>query len=108
MSEPVLASILGAKYATLIAGLFGSIVSLSFIKELTILRMWMSLLVGLSTALYGTPLAMFYSSLPKELNNGVAFFIGIFAMAFISVCFKLLDLAGQDPFGTIKKLLGKE
>lgn len=90
--------IFGLKFATLLAGVAGGVVSLSFIKELTKLQAVTSVVTGALTAGYQTPMAIQYLSLTSpEAQNCAAFVIGLTAMNIIPGLLKLSEMFKRDP-----------
>ncbi len=81
----------GVKFAVLLAGFMGSVVSLSFVRGLTKKQILLAVLVGVACANYVTPIAMHYLGLPREIELGAAFFVGLTAMNFIPAVLKLSE-----------------
>ena len=81
MTEPV-SSAIGVKFASLVAGFAGGVVSLAFLRNLTRAQAAMSVIVGALSAAYLTPVAIVYIGWTNrpELQNGMAFVIGLTAM----------------------------
>lgn len=100
MSDPLGADggVMGIKFAALLAGFAGGVVSLSFVKELSKTQATMSVITGSFTAAYLTPVLLHYigSSTP-ELQHGAAFFIGLTAMNIIPGLLKLSEMFKRDP-----------
>ena len=82
MTDPA-ATLVGVKYSTAIAGFFGSVVALTFAKELTILRLLFAILTGSLTAHYSTAPLTYYLKVPVEFNDSLAFGVGLLAMSLI-------------------------
>jgi LytS/YehU family sensor histidine kinase len=99
MADPVASDgVLGVKFATLLAGFAGGVVSLSFIGGLTKPQAILSVLTGALTAGYLTPVALHYLTLTSpELQNGVAFFVGLTAMNIVPGLLKLSEMFKRDP-----------
>lgn len=100
MADPIATDggVLGVKFAALLAGFAGGVVSLSFVKELTKLQAMMSVITGAVTAGYLTPLAIHYLSLTSpEFQNCVAFVVGLTAMNIIPGLLKLSEMFRRDP-----------
>jgi len=90
--------VLGVKFATLVAGFAGGVVSLSFVSGLTKPQALLSVLTGALTAGYMTPVVLHYMSLPTtELQNGAAFFVGLTAMNIVPGLLKLSEMFKRDP-----------
>lgn len=103
MTEPTAATFVGAKYSASIAGFFGSVVALTFLKELTVLQMLLAVFTGCATSTYTTPLFMHYLSVSSELNDGVAFVIGVVAMNLVPAVLALVDSVRKNAGEIIKK-----
>lgn len=103
MTEPTAATLVGAKYSATIAGFFGSVVSLTFLKELTLMQMLLAVFTGCATSTYTTPLFMHYLSITPELNDGVAFVIGVVAMNLVPAVLALVDAVRKNAGNIIKK-----
>lgn len=105
MTDPT-ATLVGVKYSTAIAGFFGSVVALTFAKELTILRLLFAILTGCVTSVYTTDIAVHYLGIDPTLDNGVAFLIGLTAMALIPVVFSFIEQLKKKTGEIIQKFLG--
>ena len=53
MTDPT-ATLVGVKYSTALAGFFGSVIALTFAKELTLIRLVLAVFTGSLTAHYST------------------------------------------------------
>ena len=107
MAAETATTFLGLKYSATIAGFLGSLVALTFLKELTVLQMLAALTTGITTSCYTTPIFMYYLGLPVVINDGVAFIVGVVAMNLIPALIKLSEGIKADPLSFIKKLLQK-
>jgi hypothetical protein len=89
---------IGLKLAYIIAGFFGGVVSLSFIKELNRWQAFIAVFTGAVSAGYGTPVTLYYLGLTSPaLENGTAFFIGLTAMNIIPGVVKLSEVFRRHP-----------
>lgn len=70
----------GLNAVLLLSGLFGGVVSLSYLKPLSRTQAMMAVLSGALMANYLTPLAMWYSKIPQEFELGAGFLIGLTGM----------------------------
>ncbi len=84
-------SIAGIKYATLMAGFLGSVISLSYTKELTRFQMGCGVMSGTIVAVYAAPLALHYINVPDTLERAIAFFTGLAAMRGVPALLNLVD-----------------
>ena len=97
MADSTLNPELGVKMATLVAGFAGGVVSLSYVRELSKAQAFMAVITGSLFAGYATPVANHYFALPGELENGVAFIIGLTAMNIIPGIINLSDRFRKNP-----------
>lgn len=105
-TEPALIC-LSAKHSALLAGFFGSLVALTFTKELTRVQMLMALLTGLLTSAYLTPLVMFYFKITPEINDGMAFIVGLVAMHDVPAIIAIAEIVRKNPLELLKRILPK-
>lgn len=106
MAEPATAaasSLFGVKLASLVAGFAGGVVSLSYLKALTRWQMLLAVATGSLTAGYITPAVLHYIAFPTELENGIAFLIGLTAMNIVPGFISLADRFRQNPQMIIRK-----
>lgn len=100
-------TVLGVKYATLIAGIAGGVVSLSFLKDLTRWQSGMAVLTGALTAGYLTPVitrqlhAWVDTGLAAE--NAVGFLLGLTAMNIVPGLIKISEFFKQHPLKFFKR-----
>jgi hypothetical protein len=97
MPEPSVAGYFGVKYATLLAGFAGGVVSLSYMRELSRLQMVLAVVTGALLAGYLTPLAQHWISMPNEVENGVAFLLGLTAMNIVPGFLRLAERFKNNP-----------
>lgn len=88
---------LGVKFATIIAGFIGGVVSLSYVKSLTKPQATIAVMTGAVTANYLTPAALYYLHIPHTLENPTAFVIGLTAMNLIPGLLKLSAIFKKNP-----------
>lgn len=102
MSETA-AVVLSPKYAAAVAGFLGSVVTLSFVKDLPRLAMFSSVGTGAVTAHYVTPLV--WATFPVVHGQfGVAFVLGILAMNLIPGVMKLGEEFAKSPLNLIRRI----
>ena len=107
MRDDPLFDLIGVKLSMGIAGFFGGVVSLAFLRNLTRAQCVLAVLVGCFTAAYLTPVLMHFLNLKPgvaEYENGVAFMVGLSAMNLIPVAMKTAriliqhwHMTGQNP-----------
>ncbi len=110
MAEPASAAaggILGVKYAALVAGFAGGVVSLAYLRELSRMQMALAVLSGSACAGYLTPVAIpviagaIGVSATPALENAAAFLVGLTSMNLIPGLMRLSELFRQNPAGAI-------
>lgn len=106
MTEPTATTLVGVKYSTAIAGFFGSVVALTFAKELTLLRLIFAVLTGSLTAHYSTNPLSYYLKIPVEFNDSLAFGVGLLAMSLIPVLFLAVEEIKKKIGDLVQKFLG--
>jgi len=100
----------GIKLASAVAGFWGGVISLSFIKDLTPWQRVLTVLTGLFSAGYGTPLATHYLLSDKSvtaLENAIAFVIGLTAMNIIPGLLRLSEMWRRNPWLFLNRTPGK-
>lgn len=100
-------TIFGVKAATAIAGFFGAIASLSAIKPLSKAQALLAVFTGALTSAYGTPAAVVYLKIESgELQNFIAFVLGLTAMHLVPGLVRAAELFKENPLWVIKRFLG--
>lgn len=100
MADPTISATdaLGLKLAWIVAGFAGGVVSLSFVRNLTVFQAVLAVFTGAVSAGYLTPAAVHYLSLSSsEIANCAAFVIGITAMNVIPGIIKLSESFKRNP-----------
>lgn len=111
MAEPASTAaggLLGVKYAALVAGFIGGVISLAFLRELDRMQMALAVLAGTACAGYLTPVAIpmiaravgIESS--ESLENVAAFLLGLTAMNIIPGVLRLSEIFRRDPAGAVR------
>lgn len=98
-------SIFGIKLAFAVAGFWGGVVSLSFVKNLTPKQGVLAVLTGIALAGYGTPIAAHYvlnTEPSSSMANAIAFVLGLTAMNLIPGIVRLSEIWKKDPLSVIK------
>ncbi len=97
----------GISASALIAGLVGGLMSLSMLPQLTFRKAVAALIGGAACAAYLTPLAVEWLGLAsRNLENGLAFALGIGGMRIIGGILKLwskFEAAPEDVLNRWKK-----
>lgn len=107
MAAETATTYLGVKHSALLAGFIGSLVALTFLRELTKPQMLAALGTGLATSTYLTPLAMHYFNVAQDMNDGIAFLLGVVAMNIIPAVIAVSETIKSDPLAIIKKFMPK-
>lgn len=111
MAEPATAAaggMLGVKYAALVAGFAGGVVSLAFLRELNRAQMVLAVLAGSACAGYLTPVAIPMLARAIEidatpaLENAAAFLLGLTSMNLIPGLMRLSEIFRRDPAGALR------
>lgn len=100
MTEPISSgagAIYGVKYASLLAGFAGGIVSLSYMRQLTAWQMALAVVTGALIAGYLTPIAQHWIGLPEAVENGLAFLLGLTSMNIVPGFMALSEKFKRDP-----------
>lgn len=98
MADPTAdGGVLGIKFAVILAGFAGGVVSLSFVKELSARQAMLAVFTGTVTANYLTPVVASYFDALHAYENPTAFVIGLTAMNLIPGVLKLSEMFKRDP-----------
>jgi hypothetical protein len=92
---------LGLKYATLVGGFLGAMVSLKFIEGLGLYQRGTTVLAGTVVSAYCTPIIVSYLELTPKMEGGIAFLCGLFGMSFTGAVIKAMPewvAAAKDKF----------
>lgn len=96
MTQSDIEKLIGVKLLVLVAGFFGAVLSLSFNRKLSIVGAFLSVIAGVSCAAFLTPLISYFWVLPVQIENGIAFLlglVGLLLMGKVYIFFSRLDLA---------------
>lgn len=96
-------SLAGIKAVTAVAGFIGAVASLSAIKPLTRTQAVLAVLTGAAVAGYLTPVAAHYADLNEELQNGVAFVLGLTSMHIVPGLLRLGEMFRNDPMSFFRR-----
>lgn len=99
MEPTTTGGIFTVKFATVIAGFAGGVVSLSFVTALNWWQRFTAVFTGAAAAHYFTPLILLYFKWPEghDVNGGVAFVVGITAMNVIPGLVRISELFRANP-----------
>lgn len=101
------AGLLGVKALTALAGVVGGVVSLQYVKDLTVWRRVWAVIGGGAMAAYGAPIALAYMGAPAQLESGAGFFIGLFGMSAAGAIFRIIDRVRDDPLAFWRAFRGR-
>lgn len=96
-------SVLGVKYAALVAGFAGGVISLSYLGELSKAQMVLAVLAGSACAGYLTPVAIpvladaIGVAQTPHLENACAFLLGLTSMNIVPGLMRLSEVFRRDP-----------
>lgn len=89
---------MGIKVGTVVAGLVGGVLSLSMMPRLTFRKAVTAVIGGGACAAYGTPLVVEYLGLSsRNLENGLAFVLGVVGMHILGGIFTMSDRWRRNP-----------
>lgn len=98
---------MGIRVGTVIAGLVGGILSLSMMPRLTFRKAMTAVLGGGACAAYGTPLVVEYLGVAsRNLENGLAFVLGVVGMHILGGIFTMSDRWRRNPSIDLDALKG--
>lgn len=87
------------------AGVIGGILSVTMMPQLTFRRAVTAVIGGVACAAYLTPLLAEYMGVgSRNLENGIAFALGIGGMHIVAGIFRLATRFREDPAAVIKDL----
>lgn len=98
----------GLEAGTLLAGFLGAIVSLRFLRDLTVIQALLAVITGAVVAGYTAPIAKHYLSLSEPMKHGLGFLLGLTAMNLVPGVVRLTDRFKEDPFWFIDKIRGTQ
>lgn len=98
---------LGIKSSAATAGAIGSLISLTFAKDLSMASRIMMFVGGFFISGYLTPLAAFAFSIGSDHYGGIGLLIGIFGMAIVANALKIIEPAIATIPAVIKSRFGK-
>lgn len=109
MREDPLQDLIGVKLVVAVAGFLGGVIQLSWNKHLSVWGAVVSVLAGVCSASFGTPLINWYYELPIALENGIAFLLGLLGMLITGKVYQFVsDLTVERLLGIFKKGDGHE
>lgn len=104
MREDPLESLIGIKLTIAVAGFLGGVIQLSFNRTLSVWGAMLSVLAGVCSAAFGTPLLSWYYTLPTSLENGIAFLMGLLGMLLTGKIYQFVSgMSVERVLGLFKK-----
>ena len=79
---------IGIDLAFGLAGMFGVVAMFTKPNELTLFQKFIRFVIGVSSSVFITPLALYYLNLPNRLGFGVAFLIGYSGLKTVELIIK--------------------
>lgn len=108
MREDPIEGIVGFKLAVLVAGLLGGIIQLRLNPGLTLWGAVVSVLAGICSAGYLTPLTHYVYELPPQLEYSIAFVLGLCGMQITAKVYALVgSLSLPDLLSVGREFLRK-
>lgn len=93
---------IGIKASSLVAGVFGAVASLTYERNIGVIRALVLIITGATSAAYLTPLAAQWLELSDNTESAYAFIIGLLSMKIIGGLMSLGDRFRQDPESFLK------
>lgn len=94
-SKDMIKYIYGVKLTTIAAGLIGAIISVAYLRKITLLKSSLSIFIGFTVAVLLTPLTIHYLDIPSAqsqgIETGVAFILGLLGMNIIGIGFSISE-----------------
>jgi hypothetical protein len=87
----------GIKASTAIAGFFGSVAALSYLRPTDVWNALAIIACGLFGAMYWTPVASHYLGLHESLEHPAAFTIGVVSMTLVSALLSFAEYLRANP-----------
>lgn len=100
----ILESTFGVKTACVVGGLFGSLLTMSYLPEMGRWQRVLSYLSGVCCSAYLSPLVSYAISLPPYLDGPVGFATGIAGMGLVGTIIKI----SRDPIGAFRRFRDAE
>lgn len=104
MRDDPLNDLVGVKLMVAVAGFLGGVIQLSWNKNLSVWGAVVSVLAGVCSAAFGTPLINWYYQLPLAVENGTAFLLGLLGMLITGKVYQFAaDITVERVLGIFKK-----
>lgn len=94
--------LIGIKTSSLVAGVFGAVASLTYERNIGVIRAMILIVTGATCAAYLTPLAASWLELSDNTESAYAFIIGLLSMKIIGGLMTIGDRFRRDPESFIK------
>lgn len=101
---PAIESITGVKVAGLVGGLFGSLVTMSYLPSLSSWQRVLAFASGVACAAYLPPIVSYLFTLPSSLDGPLGFVAGVMGMGLIGAAVTI----SRDPIGAWRKFRGTD
>ncbi len=104
MREDPLHDLIGVKLMVAVAGFLGGVIQLAWNRDISVWGAIISVLAGVCSAAFGTPMVSLYYHLPVEVENGTAFLLGLLGMLIAGKLYKFAaGLSMERLFALITK-----
>jgi len=105
MTDPVtttISTVLGVKWAAVLAGAVGAVISLRYIDDLSMIGRILAIFTGALFAGYVSPAVAVVLSLSPPGQNAAAFMLGLTAMNILPGVMRLSEQFASDPLSFIR------
>ncbi len=104
MKNDPLLEYIGIKLMVIVAGFAGGVIQLAWNRSLSVWGAVVSVLAGVCSAAFVTPLVSWYYSLPVPLENSIAFLLGLLGMILAGKIYQFASgLTVERILGIFKK-----
>lgn len=90
-------SVLGIKFGYMVAGFFGGVISLRYIKDLNWWQGSLAVVTGVGSANYLTPVVQHFLGMPPALENGAAFLVGFISLNLLAGIMRKSEQWKENP-----------
>ena len=97
----------GVRSGDVVGGWSGALVSLLFCEKQSMFRLFTTVLSGLAASIYVTPVLSWFLDIPEKYQHGIAFLLGLFAIALLRVVFVVIDKIRVDPSILLSRVMKK-
>lgn len=91
-----------------IAGALGALIRLSFGERMGFIGAALSVMGGITCAIYLAPAAVWYLEIPERLSGAAGFLAGALYLHIFHLAWHYIDGARKDPEGLVNIIKGKK